>query len=78
VNQGLPEAAQVVEGLVHVQADDVVAERLDRGRLDVVAAADGEGESVPFEPVAGVGAQDQVRRGVVRVGVHRVGAVQVQ
>ena len=56
----------------------MVAERLDRRGLHVVATADRERESVPFQPVGRVGPQDQVRRGVVRVGVHRVGAVQVQ
>ena len=62
---------------VDVAAREMVRQRVDRGDLHVVAAADGEDETVAVEPVAGVGADDDVRRGIVRVGVHRVRSVQV-
>src|SRR4029453_10034628 len=68
-----PERGGVGEHRFHVLSDDERHERPDRVRADVVAAADGERETVSL--VAGVRAQDQVRGGVVRILVHRVRAV---
>src|SRR5205814_3765849 len=77
VHQLLPEPAEVGEDALDRPADEVRPQRLDRGRLDVVAAADGEREPVPLQAVLVVGAQHHVGRGVVRVRVHRVRAVQL-
>ena len=55
--------------------DDVALERAHRGHAQLVAAAVGEGEAVPFEARL-VGAQDDVGGGVVAL-VHGVGAVAV-
>ncbi|GAA4938390.1 hypothetical protein GCM10023238_00090 [Streptomyces heliomycini] len=57
-------------------SDEMTAERFDRGDLDVVAPPDGEREPVPLVPVGVVGAQHDVGRRVVGVGVHRVGTVE--
>jgi hypothetical protein len=48
---------------------------MDGGGLDVVAAADGERQPEPVRPV--VGAQDHVGGGVVGIGVHRVGTIEL-
>ena len=56
-----------------VAADDQMAKGVDRRDADLVAAADRERQAVPFEPA--VGLEDDVGRRVVRIGVHRVGAV---
>ena len=58
--------------VVEPPADDEMPERLDRRRAHLVAAADRERQAVPFEPA--VGLQDDVRRGVVGIRVHGVGA----
>ena len=68
-----PEAAEVFSDLVQGETDDVIAKGLDGGRADVVAAPNREGESMSFD--AAVGLQDDVRRRVVRIGMHRIGAV---
>ena len=64
---------QVLDGL----ADEHVGHCLDGLGRDVVAAAGGEHEAGPDQAVAGVGGQRQVGRRVVRVGVHRVRAVEL-
>jgi hypothetical protein len=75
-HQLAPQAAEVGEDRLDLAADDVLGQRSDRGHLDVVAAADGEDEAVPFVPVLGVRGQQHVRRGVVGVRVHGVGPVE--
>ncbi len=71
-----PETAHVGAYRVQAQAFHQVPQGLDRGAADFVAAADGEGEPVAFEPGL-VGLQDHVGRGIVRIGIHRVRAVQL-
>ncbi|MCY1226868.1 hypothetical protein D9M72_391180 [compost metagenome] len=71
-----PEAAHVFGHPLQVEPDDQVTHRLDGRAADLVAAPDGEGQAVAFEPRL-VGLEHDVRRGVVRVGVHRVGAVEL-
>ena len=56
-----------------VAADDQRRERADRFGADLVAAADREREAVPLESPSVL--QDDVRGGVVRILVHRIGAV---
>ncbi len=70
-DQLLVEPAQVLD----VPPDHVRLQRADRRRLHVVAAPDGEREPVPVEPV--VRRQHHVGRGVVGIGVHRVGPVEL-
>ncbi len=71
-----PEAAQVGLDSLHRPTDDERRQRPGGGDADLRAPADREGEPVPLEPVVLVGAQDDVRRGVVRIRVHRVRAVE--
>ncbi len=68
-----PESAEVLGDLVERQPDDVVTKGLNRCRADVVPAPDGEREAMPL--VVAIGLQDDVRRRVVRIGVHRIGAI---
>ncbi len=77
VDHLLGERPEVAEDLVDAAADDERCQRVDRGGLQVVAAARREGQGVALESVTGVGAQHRVRRGVVRLGVHGVRAVEV-
>ena len=66
--------AGVGADLVEVEALHARGERLDGGHAQLVAAAFGEREAVALEPV--VGGERDVRRRVVGVGGHRVGAVE--
>ena len=50
------------EHVLDVPTNQVRREALDRGDLHVVAAADGEHEAVPVQPVVGVGARSERRR----------------
>jgi hypothetical protein len=74
--QPAPERAGVGQHRLELEADDQRRERLDRGDLDLGPAPDRERERVPLEPVAGVGAQDHVRAGVVGARVHGIGSVE--
>lgn len=47
--------------------------RLDRGDADLVAAADGKDQSMPFVPLGTIGMEDQIGGGIVRILVHRIG-----
>jgi len=67
----------VGQRILEVEPDDERRERVDGRDLDLGATAGGEGEAVALEPVRGVGTQDRVRGGVVRVDVDRVGAVEL-
>ena len=71
-----PHGAHVGQQLVGVAAHEPLAERLDGGHLDVVAAPDREDEAVPGVP--GVRRHPHVGRGVVRVRVHGVRPVERQ
>ncbi len=76
VGQDPPCLAHVVEERFHLTSDEVALQHLDGGHLDVVAAADGEGEGVSLVAVGRVGAEDDVGGRVVGVRVHGVGAVE--
>jgi hypothetical protein len=76
VGELAPHRAEVGEQILGVPADDVAGEALERRRLHLVAAADGEGEAVAGVPVGGVRGEPDVGRRVVRVGVHGVRPVQ--
>lgn len=71
-NQPSGEATEIGERLVDVESDHERLEGADRSELDVVPAPDREGEAVPLELVAGVGAHDDVCEGIVRSRVHSV------
>jgi hypothetical protein len=64
------ERARVGEDRLDLETDHERRERVDRRHLHVVAAPAGEREAVAL--LAGVGAQDHVGGGVVRVDVHGV------
>ena len=70
--EAVPEPAEVRRDVVEVAADDEMTERLDGGRAHFVAAADRERQAVSFEPA--VGLEDDIRRRVVGIGMHGVGA----
>ena len=70
------ERAHRVEDRLDLAADEVRGDRLDRGELHLVAAADREDEAVALVAVVGIGDDAQVGRRVVGVRVHGVGAVQ--
>ena len=76
-DHGGAEPAEVGDDLGDVPADHVPPQGGDGGHHHLVAAPDGEAQRVPLQ-AARVGAQDRVRRRVVRVGVHRVGAVELK
>ena len=77
VDELAPEAAHVVEDGLDVAAAQRRGQGLDRGGLDVVAAADREDEAVSLMVVARIRADHQVGGGVVGIRVHRVGPVEV-
>ena len=65
-------AADPIEALT----DDEWRQRTDRRDTHLVATAARERQPVAVDPVVPVGAEDHVRGGVVRVGVHRVRPVE--
>lgn len=71
----MPDGSGRGHELLQRQADDEVFVGLDRGADDVVAATDGEGGTVPRQ--SRVGVEDDIGGGVVRIGVHRVGTVEL-
>ena len=76
-DQGRAESAEVIGDVMHGAADNVRAEGLDRGDDDIVATADREAQRVSGQ-AGGVGGEDRVRGGVVRIGVHRIRTVVVE
>ena len=70
--EAVPEPAEVRRDVAEIAADDKMPERFDGGRAHFVAAADRKRQAVPFE--AAVGLEDDVRRRIVGIGVHGVGA----
>jgi hypothetical protein len=79
---GVVDEAPVGGSHVHQQildplADQLVGHGLDGRGRDVVAATGGEDEAGPDEAVARVGGEAEIGRRVVRIGVHRVGAVEL-
>ncbi len=72
VDELTPERSHRVEDRLDLAPEEVLAERMDGGDLDVVAPADREDEAVPLVPVVRVGDETQVRGRIVGVGVHGV------
>jgi hypothetical protein len=70
--QAVPEAREVRRDAAEVAPDHEVAERIHRRGAHFVAPPDGERQAVSLE--AGVGVQNDIRRRIVGVGVHRIGA----
>jgi hypothetical protein len=56
----------------------VPAKRVERRDLHVVPAADREDEAMADVAVGGIRADRDVGRGVVGIGVHRVGTVELE
>ncbi len=75
-HEAAPEAAHVGPDPVEALAHDERLEGMDRGDADLGAPAARERQPVTVDPVVTIGAQDHVRGGVVRIGVHRVGPVE--
>ncbi len=73
--QVAPEAGRVLPDPVEVEAHDEMLHGEDGRTADVVAAADREGEAVPFE-AGPVRLQDHVGGGVVGIRVHGVRPVE--
>jgi hypothetical protein len=72
VDELTPEGTHGVEDRLDLAPEEVLAEGVDGGDLDVVAAADREDEAVTLVPVVRVGDETQVRGRIVGVGVHGV------
>ena len=70
-----PEGAGIALELVEVAPHDVIAKCLDRRATQLVAPADREGHAVTGESRV-VGLELDVGRRVVRIGIHRVRAVE--
>ena len=72
--------AEAAPELLDVEAEHERGEHVDRATDDLGAATDGERQTVPLAGrivrVGSVGAEHDVRGRVVRIGVHRVGAVE--
>ena len=60
---------EILQGLTAHQG----RKRLDRGHAQFVAAPDGKREAVALQPARMIGAQDDIRGGVIRGGIHGVG-----
>ena len=75
-DEASPEPAHVGEELLGRAAEDERLERAHARDHDLRAAPDREREPVALQAVAGVGPDHDIGRRVVRVRVHRVGAVE--
>jgi len=71
-----PEARRVLANPVELEPFDQRRERLDRSAAELVAAADREGQAVTGESGA-VGVENAVGDGIIRSGVHCIGAVEL-
>ncbi len=78
VHELAPHAAHVREKILDVTPHEVFGKRLDGGDCHVVAPSDGEDETVTFLAIIRIRTHTQVRRGVVRVGIHRIRTVERQ
>ena len=70
--EAAPEPGEIGSDVVEPPAHHEVLQRADRRDAELVAPADRERQTVPFNPCAGL--QDDVGRGVVRIRVHGIGA----
>ena len=68
--------AHVGGDVLHVEPDHEVPHRTNSRAADLVAAADGEGQPVAFEP-GRVRRQDDVGGRIVRIGIHRIRPVEM-
>jgi hypothetical protein len=75
VGEAIPVATEVGDDLLEPLADDERSEGVDGGDAELVAAADGEGETVPFQ-TGGIGVEDDVGGRIVGVRMHGVGTGQ--
>ena len=67
-----PERREVGGDVLETLTHDEMPEGVDRRRAHFVAAADRERQAVAFD--AAVGAKHDVRRRIIGIGMHRVGA----
>jgi len=77
VSQAARKATQIVNYVLNAPSNNKRPKRRQCGSLHVVAATDGEHESTPAQSVGIVGAQNNIRGGVVGIRVHCVGAVEL-
>src|ERR1700722_10838291 len=75
-SESFPEAAKVADNVFVLRADDQMLQRANRCYHNFVAAPERERHAVAFDTVARVRGQYYVGRGIVGVGMHRVGAVE--
>ncbi|MCY1301029.1 hypothetical protein D9M70_506180 [compost metagenome] len=69
-----PKAPRIGEDVRRILTDDQVLHSLNRHAADIVAPADGEGETMARNTGA-VRVEDDIGRGIIRVRIHRIGAV---
>ncbi len=70
-----PIFARVLSDRGKIGADDEVTHRFDGHAANIVAPADGEGQPVAFKTRL-IRVENDISRRIIRVGVHRIGAVQ--
>ena len=75
-HEAAPEPAHVGDDRLERATDDEWLEGAGGGHTDLGPPPAGERQTMTLEPIGGARSQDDVRRRVVRVGVHRVGSIQ--
>ncbi|SPU56781.1 Uncharacterised protein [Brucella melitensis] len=73
--QVMPELAGGGTDFIKRSPHDQMAHGQDRMAANIVTAADGEGKAVPFQRLI-IRIEDDIGRRIVRVGIHRIRAVQ--
>ena len=71
-HEHIPCETHVVEQFLDVASDEGFGHGVDGSDDDIIAAADGEDESVAG--ITGIRGDDNIGRGIIRIGVHGVGA----
>lgn len=77
VGEPTRERAQIGDDVFHPQAEHMLGQRRHRCGLHVVAAADGEHQAVTGQVIGSIGAQHDVGRRVIGIGIHRVRPIQL-
>ena len=71
-HEHIPCETHVVEQFLDVTSDEGFGHGVDGSDDDIIAAADGEDESIAG--ITGICGDDNIGRGIIRIGVHGVGA----
>lgn len=77
VGEPARERAEVGDDVFHAQADHMLGQCRHRSCLHVVAAADGEHQAVTGQVIGRIGAQHDISRRVIGIGIHRIRPIQL-